>query len=66
MGSEMIVQELVIRDFSGKVINIGQWDYAICIEDEVEYVSNPLPENATSQIEDVQINEDGSRITVNQ
>lgn len=56
---------IVFRDEFGKVINIGEWDYMIST-DELgnEIANNPLPPNMTSTIEEVRINEDGSRSTV--
>lgn len=54
---------IVYRDENGNVINIGEWDYMITIdEDGNEIINNPLPMNITSEVEEVIINDDdGSR-----
>ncbi|MDP1369194.1 hypothetical protein Q8G42_00115 [Acinetobacter lwoffii] len=53
---------IVYRDENGVVQNIGDWDYMITKdEDGLEIVNNPLPDGVTSKIEEVKINEDGSR-----
>jgi len=58
MGSKMI--KTVYRDSNGTVINIGDWDYMITLdEDDLEITNNPLPENVTISEEEVEYNEDG-------
>lgn len=50
----------VYRDSNGTVINIGDWDYMITLdEDDLEITNNPLPENVTISEEEVEYNEDG-------
>lgn len=55
----------VIRDSSGKVINIGDWDYMEeTVEDpttgEIHVVShNPIPEGSTEDEEEISQSEDG-------
>lgn len=61
--------KIVYRDKEGKVINIGEWDYIKEIVDEYgddgdfigsnEITHNPLPEGATSAIEEIITLEDG-------
>lgn len=52
MESEMKL--IVYRDQSGNVINIGEWDYMITIDENgLEITNNPLPDGATSEIEEV-------------
>lgn len=56
---------IVYRDESGKVINIGEWNYMTEVADgDSLIVHNPIPEGITSKIEEIIINEDGSRSTV--
>lgn len=58
------MNKLVIRDSSGNVINIGDWDY---LEEEVlsengeltTIIHNPLPTGATSSVEEVSVLPDG-------
>lgn len=53
---------IVCCDENGVVQNIGDWDYMITIDsDGAKIINNPLPENYTSTIEEVKINEDWSR-----
>lgn len=53
---------IVYRDKNGNVINIGEWNYMLTKdEDGLEIVNNPLPNGVTSKIEEVIINNDGSR-----
>lgn len=60
----------VIRDSSGKVINIGDWDYMeqAVVDDITGSESivkiNPLPVGATESHEEVSINSDGGRTAV--
>lgn len=50
----------VYRDSNGTVINIGDWDYMITLdENELEIINNPLPENATITQEEIEYAEDG-------
>ena len=50
----------VYRNSEGRVINIGDWDYMISLnEDEVEVANNPLPFGATFQDEEVIVLPDG-------
>ena len=53
---------IVFRDESGRIVNIGEWDYMIT-EDEngALIINNPLPDGLTTQMEDIVINKDGSR-----
>lgn len=58
---------IVYRDESGKVINIGEWDFMISNDEEIEgnmVVNNPIPNGVTSKIEEVVINQDGSRSVI--
>lgn len=44
----------VIKDKNGKVINIGEWDYLISIDDDgFETINNPMPAGAVATEEDV-------------
>mgnify|MGYP000303596302 FL=1 len=50
----------VYRDSNGTVINIGDWDYMITLdENELEITNNPLPENVKVSEEEVDYAEDG-------
>ena len=51
----------VIRDATGKVINIGDWDYcyADAVPGEPPAITNPLPDGATEQQENVITGWDG-------
>ncbi|MNS35028.1 hypothetical protein D3C72_671700 [compost metagenome] len=45
---------------NGKVINIGEWDYATHdAEDGTVVVGNPLPEDAVAAMEEVVVGWDG-------
>lgn len=56
---------IVYRDKDGNVINIGEWDFVCTVcEGGSEAINNPLPNGVTSKIEEVKINEDGSRTVV--
>lgn len=62
---------IVFRDLTGKVINIGPWDYMEIpqINDDTGEVSvirqNPLPEGATSENEEVITLSDGGFAALN-
>lgn len=44
----------IFRDASGKVINIGDWDYMTSFDDEHgEITNNPLPMDAVESDEEV-------------
>lgn len=61
----------VYRDSSGRVINIGPWDYVEIpqIKDEtgenISIILNPLPESSTCQEEEVIYLEDGGLAALN-
>ncbi|PPS52030.1 hypothetical protein [Citrobacter braakii] len=61
----------VYRDSNGKVINIGAWDYmeVSFIDDDgvgnSVWVSNPLPDGATSKEEEVVVRDDGGLAAAN-
>lgn len=63
---------IVIRDNEGKVINIGEWDYMVeYVEDNVtgevmQVINNPLPEGATSEVEEIVTLDDGGKAAANQ
>ena len=58
MDSQMI--EKVYRNSEGRVINIGDWDFMISLdENEQEIINNPLPAGATFNDEPVVYLEDG-------
>lgn len=71
MGGKMTTA-LVIRDTEGKVINIGEWDYMTeAVEDAttgevVQVINNPLPEGATSSVEEIVTLPDGGKAAANQ
>jgi len=51
-----------IFDASGKLINIGPWDYQFSTNDNGEQIAgNPLPEGAYSEEREVFTDEDGGR-----
>lgn len=53
---------IVYRDKDGKIQNIGDWDYMVSVDaDGNKVINNPLPPDYTSKIEEVTINDDGSR-----
>lgn len=62
--------ELVYRDIDGTVINIGEWDYMNSKIDNgvdaepVDVINNPLPEGATSAIEEITVLPDGGLAVV--
>lgn len=54
------MKKLVFRNSENYVINIGEWDYMLSIDEKGhEIISNPLPEGATSKEEEVEILPDG-------
>lgn len=61
----------VYRDSNGKVINIGAWDYmeVSFIDDDgvgnSVWVSNPLPDGATSKEEEVVVRDNGGLAAAN-
>lgn len=61
----------VYRDSNGKVINIGAWDYmeVSFIDDDgvgnSVWVSNPLPDGATSKEEEVIVRDNGGLAAAN-
>lgn len=56
----------VYRDSQGAVINIGDWDYMISLdENEQEIINNPLPQGANFQLEEILALEDGGLAAAN-
>ncbi|MFY2513758.1 hypothetical protein [uncultured Acinetobacter sp.] len=59
-----IIDEIVIRDENGNVINIGKWNYMISYEESGNVINNPKPENTSERIEKVRQLENGSKIAI--
>lgn len=61
----------VIRDSTGKVINIGEWDFMeeITIDPitsiETTIIHNPIPDGTVESQEEVKVLTDGGLTTVN-
>ena len=49
----------IIRNSVGALINIGEWDYQISIEEDSPIVNNPLPEGAYEEDAEVVVGYDG-------
>ena len=54
----------VFRDDTGRVVNIGEWDYLISIEmdangEEIEVARNPMPDGLIESEEEVVAGLDG-------
>lgn len=51
---------IVFRDHDGNVINIGEWDQMLSLDEENNTViNNPLPDGATFQEEEILTLPDG-------
>lgn len=58
------MQKTVIRDVNGTCINIGEWDYMEVVETDASgkesvLIQNPLPDGATSSVEEIVTLPDG-------
>lgn len=54
----------VFRDDTGRVVNIGEWDYLISVEmdangEEIQVARNPMPDGLIESEEDVVVGWDG-------
>lgn len=55
----------VLKDASGQVINIGDWDFMYVLNDDGQAVAtNPIPDGAWWDQAEIEVQQNGARVVV--